>query len=147
MSATGPAVPLWRKLGIAPGVRVALLHAPAGLEDTLGALPDGVRLQHGLRRSQRVDLIVGFVTERDHLARNLGWLVTTVPPDGAVWIAWPKRASGVPSDMSDDAVRAVALPLGWVDTKVCAVDAVWTALKLVLRVERRPPAGGAATVP
>jgi hypothetical protein len=134
--------PLPRKLGIKAGMRVALLHAPDGIEATLGPLPDGVRLQHGLRRNQRVDLIVGFVTERDHLARNIGWLVTTLPPDGAFWVAWPKRAARVATDMSDHAVRDIALPMGWVDVKVCAIDATWTGLKLVLRKELRPAATG-----
>ena len=139
----GPPTALWRKLGIGPSTRVALLHAPAGVEETLGSLPAGVELRHGLRRTERVDLIVGFVTERDHLARNLGWLLERLPPDGAMWVAWPKRSSGVPTDMSDGAVRELALPLGWVDTKVCAVDATWTALKLVLRRRLRPPGAGA----
>ncbi|MBO0713469.1 MAG: DUF3052 domain-containing protein [Acidimicrobiales bacterium] len=130
--------PLPAKLGIKPGMRVALLHAPDHIEATLGTLPEGVRLQHGLRRSHRVDLIVGFVTERDHLARNIGWLVTTLPPDGALWVAWPKRSSRVPTDMSDHAVRDLALPMGWVDVKVCAIDATWTGVKLVLRKQLRP---------
>jgi hypothetical protein len=130
--------PLPAKLGIKPGMRVALLHAPDGIEVTLGELPEGVRLQHGLRRNQRVDLIVAFVVERDHLARNLGWLVTTLPADGVLWVAWPKRASKVPTDMTDGAVREVALPMGWVDVKVCAIDATWSGLKLVLRKELRP---------
>jgi hypothetical protein len=130
--------PLPAKLGIKPGMRVALLHAPDGIEATLGELPEGVRLQHGLRRNQRVDLIVAFVVERDHLARNIGWLVTTLPPDGVFWVAWPKRASKVPTDMTDGAVREVALPIGWVDVKVCAIDATWSGLKLVLRKELRP---------
>lgn len=130
--------PLPKKLGIKAGMRVALLHAPEGFEATLGALPDGVDLQHGLRRGQRVDVIVGFVTERDHLARNIGWLVTTLPPDGAFWVAWPKRTAKMPTDMSDHAVRDIALPMGWVDVKVCAIDATWSGLKLVLRKELRP---------
>lgn len=129
--------PLPTKLGIKPGMRVALLHAPDGIEATLGPLPDGVRLQHGLRRNQRVDLIVGFVTERDHLARNIGWLVKTLPPDGAFWVAWPKRAARMTTDMTDHAVRDIALPMGWVDVKVAAIDATWTGVKLVLRKERR----------
>ncbi len=129
--------PLPKKLGIKPGVRVALLHAPDGIEATLGSLPDDVYLQHGLRRGQRVDLIVGFVTERQHLARNIGWLVTTLPPDGAFWVAWPKRASKMATDMTDHAVRDIALPMGWVDVKVCAIDATWTGVKLVLRKELR----------
>jgi hypothetical protein len=132
--------PLPTKLGIKAGMRVALLHAPDGFEATLGPLPDGVHLQHGLRRNQRVDLIVAFVTERDHLARNIGWLVTTLPPDGAFWVAWPKRAAKVATDMTDHAVRDIALPMGWVDVKVCAIDATWSGLKLVLRKELRPSA-------
>ncbi len=119
-------------------MRVALLHAPEGIEATLGVLPEGVRIQHGVRRNQRVDLIVGFVTERQHLARNVGWLVTTLPPYGAFWVAWPKRASKMVTDMSEDVVRDIALPMGWVDVKVCAIDATWSALKLVLRKELRP---------
>lgn len=130
--------PLPKKLGIKEGMRVALLHAPDGIEATLGALPDGVRLQHGLRKDGHVDLIVGFVTERAHLERNIGWLVRTLPPDGAFWVAWPKKASKVPTDMSEDVVREVALPLGYVDVKVCAIDATWSGLRLVLRKELRP---------
>jgi hypothetical protein len=131
---------LSKKLGIKPGMRVALLHAPNGFEAALGALPDGVRLQHGLRRTQRVDLIIAFVTERDHLARNLGWLIAALPPTGTLWVAWPKRASMVATDMTDDAIREIALPTGWVDVKVCAIDATWSGLKLMLRRHLRPPA-------
>ncbi len=130
--------PLPTKLGIKPGMKVALLHAPEGIEATLGPLPAGVDLQHGVRRGQRVDLIVGFVTDRNHLARNIGWLVTTLPPGGAFWVAWPKRASKMDTDMTEGAVRDIALPMGWVDVKVCAIDATWSGLKLVLRKELRP---------
>jgi hypothetical protein len=119
-------------------MRVALLHAPDDIEKTLGQLPDGVKLQHGLRRNQRVDLIVGFVKDREHLARNIAWLVATLPPDGAFWVAWPKQAAKIASDMTEDAVRNIALPMGWVDVKVCAIDATWSGLKLVLRKELRP---------
>lgn len=133
--------PLPAKLGMKPGMQVALLHAPDGFEGTLGPLPDGLRIQNGLRPRDRVDLILGFVTERDHLARNIGWLVKTLPPDGAFWVAWPKKASKIATDMSDGAVRDIALPMGWVDVKVCAIDATWTGLKLVLRKELRPAPG------
>jgi hypothetical protein len=132
--------PLPEKLGIKPGMRVALLHAPDQMEQTLGVLPEGVQLQHGLRRRQGTDLIVAFVMERDHLARNIGWLVSELPADGAIWVAWPKRASGVTTDMSEGVIRDVALPIGWVDVKVCAIDATWSGLKLVLRKELRPDA-------
>ncbi len=134
--------PLWKKLGLKPGMRVALLHPPPDFESLLEPRPEGVRLQHGVRRGQRVDLIVGFVSERDHLARNIGWLLATLPSDGAFWAAWPKKASGVATDMTEEAVRQIALPLGWVDVKVCAIDATWSGLKLVLRKHLRPAPGG-----
>src|SRR5262249_59917784 len=104
--------PLPAKLGIKPGMRVALLHAPDEMEGTLGELPNGVKLQHGLRRNQRVDLIVAFVMDREHLAGNITCLVTTLPPDGALWVAWPKRAAKIATDMTEDAVRDIALPMG-----------------------------------
>ena len=131
--------PLPTKLGIKAGMKVALLHAPDGIEETLGPLPDDVRLQHGLRRNQKVDLIVGFVTEREHLARNFEWLISTLPPDGTFWVAFPKRASKVVTDMNEHVVRDIVLPTGWVDVKVCAIDATWTGLKMVLRKALRPP--------
>jgi hypothetical protein len=129
--------PLPRKLGIKPGMRVALLHAPEGIEHLVVPLPDDVTIQHGLRRSDRVDLVVAFVTERDHLARNIGWVLGTLPDDGTCWVAWPKRASKVETDMNEHVVREIVLPLGWVDTKVCAIDDTWTGFKIVLRLEHR----------
>lgn len=87
-------------------------------------------------------MIVGFVVERDTLARDFAWLVTTLPPEGALWVSWPKRSSKVQTDMTEHVVRDVALPLGWVDTKVCAIDTTWSALKLVLRRELRPRKSG-----
>jgi len=114
-----------------------MLHAPEGIRTVLGDLPQGVQLREGLRRDDRVDMVIGFVTERDHLVRNIGWIVQTLPPDGAFWVAWPKKASKVSTDMSDQVVRDIALPMGWVDTKVCAIDSTWSGLKLVLRKELR----------
>ena len=133
--------PLVKKLGIKPGMVVAVLHGPADFTETLGVLPDQVELRVSLRRQQRVDILIVFVRERQHLAKNIGWLVETLPPDGVLWVAWPKKASGVQTDMSDDAIRKVVLPVGWVDTKVCAIDATWSGLKMVLRKELRPKAG------
>lgn len=120
-------------------MRVALLHAPDGMETAVGPLPEGAHLQHGLRRTQRVDLIVGFVVERDHLARNFDWLVATLPPRGAFWVAWPKKTAKIATDMTDGAIREIALPRGWVDVKVCAIDDTWTGLKLVLRKSLETP--------
>lgn len=125
--------PLVRKLGITPETKVAVLHAPDHIDDLL----PGVTFQHGLKKTDRVDLVLGFVTERAHLERNIDWIRRTLPSHGALWVAWPKRASKVPTDMTEDVVRAIALPLGLVDVKVCAVDETWSGLKLVLRKELR----------
>jgi len=119
---------------------IGLVRAPEGFERTLGPLPDGVELKHDLRRNDRVDLAVDFVTERKSLEREIGWLVKTLPVGGALWAAWPKRASKVATDMTDDVVRELALPMGWVDVKVCAIDDIWTGLKLMLRKVLRPTA-------
>ena len=127
--------PLPRKLGITPGSRLALLDAPPGFEATLGALPEAVATKDSLRGG--ADVAICFVTERRMLARRIDALGRAIFPDGAAWIAWPKRASGVPTDMTEDSVRELALPLGLVDNKVCAVDEVWSALRLVWRREHR----------
>jgi hypothetical protein len=127
--------PLPRKLGLKPGMQVAWLGAPAQFAGLLGPLPDGVRLK--ARAAAPLDLVVLFVTRRAELARRLPALRRAVAPDGAVWAAWPKRASGVETDVTEDVVRAVALPLGLVDVKVCAIDDTWSGLKLVIRKELR----------
>lgn len=133
---SGTALP--KKLGIKEAMRVALLHAPENIEEILGDLPKDVELTHRLGKKDQVDLIVVFIVERDHLERNIGWLVKTLPPAGSLWVAWPKKASKVPTDMTEDVVREIALPIGWVDIKVCAIDETWSGLKLVLRKELRP---------
>jgi hypothetical protein len=124
-----------KKLGIEQGMSVVVLHAPEHLESLLDPLPDGVTLQDTLRSG--CDMLIGFITERAHLERNLPRLLNALPQEGALWIAWPKRSSGVTTDMSDHAVRDLVLPTGWVDTKVCSIDETWSALKLVLRKELR----------
>jgi hypothetical protein len=118
---------------------VAVLHGPADFGSTLGTLPDGVRVRNGLRSGQLVDMIIGFVTERRHLAANFPRLSGQLPPHGVFWVAWPKKASKVETDMSDQAIREIVLPTGWVDVKVCAIDAQWSGLKVVLRKELRAP--------
>ncbi|MSQ30540.1 MAG: DUF3052 domain-containing protein [Dehalococcoidia bacterium] len=135
MTAGYSGTPLPRKLGIAAGARLALLDAPPGFDATLGALPEDVATRTTLRGG--ADVALCFVTRRSDLERRVEALGRAVFPDGAAWIAWPKRASGVPTDMTEDVVREVALPLGLVDNKVCAVDATWSALRLVWRRERR----------
>ena len=136
MSAAGySGTPLPRKLGLAPGMRVAWLRAPAHFAELLGPLPDGTRVTS--RAAAPLDLVVLFVTRRAELARRLPALRRAVAPAGAVWAAWPKRASGVATDVTEDVVRDVALPLGLVDVKVCAIDETWSGLKLVIRRELR----------
>lgn len=129
--------PLPKKLGIAEGMRVALRGAPDDIDTSLGELPPGASVRRRIRRTDHVDLIVAFVTERAALEADIHWLVDTLPPHGPLWVAWPKKASKVPTDITEDVVREVALPMGWVDVKVCAIDEVWSGLKLVLRKELR----------
>jgi hypothetical protein len=124
--------PLTTKLGINEGSTVALLDAPSGLPLEL---PPSVRVRRQARG--RADVVVVFVTQFRALERRLDPLASMVFPSGGLWIAWPKRSSGMETDMTDDAVRRLALPRGLVDNKVCAVDAVWTALRLVWRRELR----------
>ncbi len=136
MAAAGySGTPLPKKLGVKEGHRVAWLDAPDDFDAALGALPDGVRVQRRLGRE--LDVLVQFTTSRSHLVQRLPRLREAVFPAGAAWVAWPKRASGVETDVTEDVVRDEALPLGLVDVKVCAIDATWSGLKLVVRKELR----------
>jgi hypothetical protein len=127
--------PLAKKLGIKEGHAVALLHAPDGFEATLDGLPDGVTFR---RRAQGTnDVIVAFYTQRTDFERELTKVVGVLDVDGGLWIAWPKKASKVPTDITEDTVREVALPTGLVDNKVCAIDEVWSGLRVVWRRELR----------
>ncbi len=127
--------PLVEKLGIAPGARVAILGAPDGFDATLGELPDGVLVTR--RLGGRRDVVLVFVTERAALAGRLDALRAAIAPDGMIWVAWPKKASRMPTDITEDVVREVVLPTGLVDVKVCAIDATWSGLKVVIRKELR----------
>jgi hypothetical protein len=129
--------PLPQKLGIQPGHRVALLNAPDGFDDTLGHLPDGTGVQRSLAATAPLDVIVAFFTERTKLASQLASMRRRMTQAGGLWIAWPKRASKVPTDITEDVVRDVALPTGLVDNKVCAIDMTWSGLRLVIRREHR----------
>lgn len=127
--------PLARKLGINEGGRLALLDAPEGFDEDLAPLPDGVAV---LRRlAPGIDVAVLFVTERRRLEQRLDAVADAIFPAGGVWVAWPKRASKVPTDLTEDVLREVALPKGLVDNKVCAITDVWSGLRLAWRRENR----------
>ncbi|MSP48552.1 MAG: DUF3052 family protein [Alphaproteobacteria bacterium] len=137
--------PLAAKLGLKPGQRLLLLDAPAELQAVLsvegidriisrsqGRWPEGAR-----------DVAHAFVTGAGNLPALLARLKAAIRPDGMIWISWPKRASGVATDVTEDVIRAQAIATGLVDVKVCAVDRTWSGLKLVVPVKDRPkPAGG-----
>ncbi len=128
--------PLAKKLGIAPGSRLLLVDAPDGLFAWLDPLPADVSIV--ARAGPSVDVAHVFVTDRAVLARRLKALRAQLRPDAALWISWPKQASKVPTTVTEDTIRELALPLGFVDVKVCAVSEVWSGLKLVVRKGLRP---------
>jgi hypothetical protein len=127
--------PLAQKLGIKEGHEVGLLRAPAGFADTLTGLPAAVRIR--TRAQGRLDVIVSFHTRRADLERRLPTLLKALDVDGGLWIGWPKKSSGEPTDITEDTLREVALPIGLVDNKVCALDDTWSGLRLVWRKELR----------
>lgn len=127
--------PLPRRLGIREGSRVAVVSAPDTFTRVLGPLPTGVQLRTGARG--RCDVVVFFVTRRAELARRFPSFVRALEADGGLWVAWPKKTSGVATDLAFDAVQAVGLDAGLVDNKVCAIDATWSGLRFVRRVSDR----------
>jgi hypothetical protein len=127
--------PLVRKLGFKAAMRAHYAGAPDGFDALVGELPDGARVL--ARAAPELDLVVLFVRSRAELERRLGGLHAKLSQDGMLWVAWPKRASKVATEMTEDVVRDVALPRGLVDVKVCAIDETWSGLKLVIRRELR----------
>jgi hypothetical protein len=128
--------PLARKLGIKPGSSVFVEGAPMAYEQLLAPMPEGVTVQSAADTATDVTHL--FCTAKADLAAALRRMLRHLRPDAAIWVSWPKKASRVPTDLTEDAIRELALPLGLVDIKVCAVDDVWSGLKLVLRKELRP---------
>jgi hypothetical protein len=118
------------KLGVKPQTTVVLVDAPDGAERLLEPLPDGAALRRGNRG--RREMTLWFVTERAAFERRLPSVARAVG-EGTLWIAWPKRSSGVGTDVTEDVIREVVLPVGLVDTKVCAIDATWSGLRLTRR--------------
>ncbi|WP_088286578.1 DUF3052 family protein [Ideonella sp. A 288] len=127
--------PLARKLGIAASSRVLLVDAPDDLPALLAPLPEGVAFTPDA--DARVDIAHVFVTRREDLQRQLQRLRRVLRADAALWVSWPKQSARVPTTVTEDTIRELALPLGWVDVKVCAVSAVWSGLKLVVRKDLR----------
>ena len=132
--------PLPKKLGIKTGSRLALVNAPEGFDRTLGELPERVELKRAARGP--LDVIVFFTTSAAELQRRFDRLAAALDPTGALWVAWPKKGSGFKTDLTENAVRDVALPKGLVDNKVCAIDETWSGLRLVIRKENRLPSRG-----
>ncbi len=133
--------PLPQKLGIKEGHRVAIVGAPPGFAEVLGALPTGAMTASSIASRAKVpplfDVLVVFVKRRADLAAQVAACRPRMQQAGGLWIAWPKRASGVATDVTEDTIRALALPTGLVDNKVCAIDDTWSGLRLVIRKEHR----------
>ncbi|MGS5089803.1 DUF3052 family protein [Hydrogenophaga sp. A37] len=132
MTTTGySGTPLAKKLGFKPSARVCVIGAPDGYEALLHPLPEGLVFEQ--RADALTDLVHLFTTDKAELAQQLGDLRQRLNPAAALWVSWPKKASKVPTDITEDTIRELGLPMGWVDIKVCAVSDVWSGLKLVVR--------------
>lgn len=127
--------PLIRKLGIREGFRAAFVNAPKDFDKDLGPLPASVHL---LRRPARpMDFVLLFTKSAAALEKDFARIAGLLSPSGMIWVAWPKKASGVVTDLSDNNVRQIGLSAGLVDVKVCAVNDVWSGLKFVYRLQDR----------
>lgn len=125
--------PLIKKLGIKEGFKIKLINKPSDYFTLLGELPSGI-----VRNSRdNFDFVHLFVKEKKEMKSELKKLIKEIARDGMIWISWPKKSSKVPTDITEDTIREVALPMGLVDIKVCAVDDTWSGLKLVIRKENR----------
>jgi hypothetical protein len=131
--------PLAQKLGIKAHSRVALVHAPPGFAETLADLPEGVGLEGAARGKEPFDIILLFSPDESHLREWFPKLAVRLAPAGGLWVAWPKKASGVTTDLSEDVVRTIGLACRLVDNKVCAVDETWSGLRFVIRLADRRP--------
>jgi hypothetical protein len=127
--------PLWKKLGYREGMTVLAVNAPPSYRDMLGELPPLVRIVKSA--SDPYEAVHLFCTVQSDLEKRLKTLRSRLAQNGMVWVSWPKKASKMPSDISDNSIRDAALPLGFVDNKVCAIDDTWSGLKLVIRVTER----------
>ena len=139
--------PLAAKLGIKPGMAVVLQKAPPGAAALLEPLPAAARI--ATRLASANEMVILFCADAASLSAALPGVAAKLVADGTLWIAWPKKSSPLFRDLSEDGIRAVVLPTGLVDVKVCAIDSDWSGLKLMVRKERRPgwPGAGAAGGP
>ncbi len=133
--------PLPQKLGIKPGLTVITIDAPPNYGGLLGAIPEGVSFSNRLQPDS--NFVHVFIRNRTELEKRLSLLRQKIADTGTVWISWPKKSSGVSTDVTEDVVRSVALPLGFVDVKVCAIDQTWSGLKLMVRRTNRKVAAKA----
>jgi hypothetical protein len=129
--------PLIKKLGIKAGAKIILINQPANYLKLLGVLPEKTAFSHRIRHG--CDFVHLFTTRRAELEERMITLRANLADTGTVWVSWPKKSAGVTTDITEDVIRQVALPLGFVDTKVCAVDDTWSGLKLMVRRENRTP--------
>lgn len=127
--------PLAKKLGLKAPLKLLIINAPKEYKLWLGDLPEGVRLV--AKAAKPIQAAHVFTSESVFLDAILSKLRNELEQDGFVWVSWPKRASKIPTDITDDTIREIALPLGFVDIKVCAVSEVWSGLKLVIRRSER----------
>lgn len=127
------ATPLINKLGIKPGMKIFLADAPSAYFDWLGAnISDQV-----VKSGKTADIVHIFAKSRKELEKQFHAIIKDIHPDGVIWVSWYKQSAGIPTDITEDAIREVVLPAGWVDVKVCAVNEEWSGLKIVKRKELR----------
>jgi hypothetical protein len=130
--------PLAQKLGIKPAMTVTVINEPADYRQLLGEGADGVQFSDRTRADS--SFVHLFTTRRSELEKQLSRLRKKIPDTATVWVSWPKKSAGISTDVTEDVIRAVALPLGFVDVKVCAIDGAWSGLKLMFRRANRKTA-------
>ena len=127
--------PLPKKLGVKENQRIALVDAPDSFRESLGQLPQNAQIVS--RLSSPLDLVMLFVDQEKKLAKQFSSIAVNLAPNGMIWVAWPKKSSGVATDLTFDRVQRIGLDCGLVDVKICAIDEVWSGLKFVIRVKDR----------
>ena len=127
--------PLPQKLGIKPGLMVVTINPPANYRRLLGQIPDSITFSERLKSGS--SFVHLFTSRRSEMQKKMSILRDKISDNGAIWVSWPKKSSGISTDVTEDVIREIALPLGFVDIKVCAVDETWSGLKLMIRRENR----------